>query len=137
MVMWLLLFVLSFIFFIAVDLIWLGGIMREFYHTQLKTIGRFQDGALAPDWPSALAVWALLVLGIILFVLPRVVTAPYTHVFFWGALYGLVVYGVYDLTNYATLAAWPLSVVWADILWGMVLNGIVSCFVVWLYRLLF
>jgi Predicted membrane protein (DUF2177) len=34
------------------------------------------------------------------------------------ALFGLVVYGVYDFTNYSTLRQWPFVVTLADVAWG-------------------
>jgi uncharacterized membrane protein len=43
--------------------------------------------------------------------------------FIWGALFGVTVYSVYDLTNRATLRRWPLKLVFIDILWGGVICG--------------
>ena len=34
------------------------------------------------------------------------------------ALFGLVVYGVYDFTNYSTRRQWPFVVTLADVAWG-------------------
>ena len=36
----------------------------------------------------------------------------------FGALLGLVVYGVYDFTNYSTLRQWPFVLTLADTAWG-------------------
>lgn len=36
----------------------------------------------------------------------------------YGALFGLVVYGVYDFTNYSTLRQWPFVLTLADVAWG-------------------
>lgn len=102
--------------FLIVDGIWLGFVMREFYRTQLSSIGRMVDGRFAPVWPAALIVYVLLGVGIGVFVVPRASSAGTAALS--GALFGLVVYGVYDLTNYATLAGWPALVTIADILWG-------------------
>ena len=44
----------------------------------------------------------------------------------WGALFGLVVYGVYDLTNRAVLEKWPMRLTLADIAWGCVLCAATS-----------
>ena len=38
-----------------------------------------------------------------------------------GALIGLAMYGVYDMTNYATLVAYPLRFAVSDMLWGVFL----------------
>ena len=40
-----------------------------------------------------------------------------------GALFGLAVYGVYNLTNMATLAGYPWAMVAVDAAWGTVLFG--------------
>jgi uncharacterized membrane protein len=45
---------------------------------------------------------------------------------FSGALFGLITYATYDLTNLATLKDWPLLVTVVDLAWGAVLAGSVS-----------
>jgi uncharacterized membrane protein len=40
-----------------------------------------------------------------------------------GALLGAAMYGVYDMTNYATLAKYPLSFALTDMAWGTFLCG--------------
>jgi uncharacterized membrane protein len=35
-----------------------------------------------------------------------------------GALIGLAMYGVYDMTNYATLSAYPIQFAATDMMWG-------------------
>jgi uncharacterized membrane protein len=43
-----------------------------------------------------------------------------------GSMLGLAMYGVYDLTNYATLAKYPLSFAITDMAWGTFLCACVS-----------
>lgn len=117
-------FVGVWILFVIIDLFWLGFIMRDFYMESLAGKARVINGVLAPHWPASLAVWFLIVLGIFAFVLPRadsIITALVS-----GALYGFILYGVYDLTNFATLSNWPVKLVVADIVWGTLLNAVVS-----------
>ena len=38
----------------------------------------------------------------------------------YGAALGLVIYGVYDFTNFSTLRQWPLLLTFADVAWGTV-----------------
>ena len=40
-----------------------------------------------------------------------------------GMVLGLLCYGTYEMTNYATLAAWSLEQVIIDGIWGTVLTG--------------
>ena len=40
-----------------------------------------------------------------------------------GALLGLLAYGTYEFTNYATLRDWSVNQVVVDTLWGGVLTG--------------
>ncbi|WP_120503867.1 DUF2177 family protein [Sulfitobacter mediterraneus] len=40
-----------------------------------------------------------------------------------GALLGLMAYGTYEFTNYATLRDWSMTQVLVDSLWGAVLTG--------------
>ena len=107
--------------FMILDAVWLGVVMKQFYRDQLAPIVRLADGGIAPNWPAALLVYALLGLGIALFVLPRAATAPLAAGY--GALFGLVVYGVYDFTNYSTLRQWPLTLALTDLAWGVVASA--------------
>jgi uncharacterized membrane protein len=61
-------------------------------------------------------VYALLGTGMALFVIPRAPSVPVAAAY--GALFGLVVYGVYDFTNYSTLPQWPFVLTMADVAWG-------------------
>ena len=102
--------------FMVLDGVWLGLLMKNFYREQLAPIVRLADGGIAPNWPAALVVYALLGTGIALFVIPRASTVPLAAAY--GALFGLVVYGVYDFTNYSTLRQWPFVLTLADVAWG-------------------
>src|SRR3982751_1104557 len=102
--------------FMVLDGLWLGLLMKNFYREQLAPIVRLADGGIVPNWPAAFVVYALLGTGIALFVMPRAATIPAAAGY--GALFGLVVYGVYDFTNYSTLRQWPFVLTLADAAWG-------------------
>jgi uncharacterized membrane protein len=110
--------------FVVLDGVWLGLVMKDFYRAQLLPIGRMVDGGFAPLWPAAALVYVLLGVGVAVFVVPRAHTVAGAAAF--GALFGLVVYGVYDLTNYSTLAQWPAVVTAADIAWGTLACALVA-----------
>jgi uncharacterized membrane protein len=48
-----------------------------------------------------------------------------------GALFGLVTYATYDLTNLATLRDWPLQVTLVDLIWGTALTAATTSLSVW------
>lgn len=110
---------------VALDLLWLGVIARGAYRSLL---GGFMREA--PVWPSAIAVYVLIPLGLSLFVLPRAGGSPATAGAY-GALFGLVLYGTYEFTNHALVRGWPFKAVLLDVAWGMVLCAVVSAAAVW------
>jgi uncharacterized membrane protein len=102
--------------FVLLDGVWLGLLMKNFYRDQLAPIARLANGGFAPNWPAALAVYVFLGAGIALFVAPRATSLASAAGY--GALFGLVVYGVYDFTNYSTLRQWPFVLTLIDVAWG-------------------
>ena len=107
--------------FMVLDGIWQGLLMKNFYREQLAPIVRLADGGIAPNWPAAFVVYVLLGTGVAVFVIPRAPTVPLAAAY--GALLGLVVYGVYDFTNYSTLRQWPFVLALADVVWGAVASA--------------
>lgn len=114
--------------FMVLDGVWLGLLMTTFYRTQLGPIARLSASGFAPNWPAALVVYAMLGTGLAVFVVPRAGSLATAAGF--GALFGLVVYGVYDFTNLSTLRQWPLALTVVDVAWG-VLASAAGAMVVW------
>ncbi|NTV37711.1 MAG: DUF2177 family protein, partial [Anaerolineales bacterium] len=80
--------------------------------------------AMQPIIWAALLVYIAIPAGIVLFALPRVSADNIVgSSLFWGALYGIIVYTIYDMTNYSLLRDWPLRVSLIDICWGGFLNA--------------
>ena len=114
--------------FLIIDFLWLGVLMSKFYKTELGPLARLEGDALAPVIWAAAVVYVLIPLGIVLFVLPRV--SPDNVVassLMWGFIYGIVLYGVYDMTNYSLVSRWSLRMSLVDILWGGSINAVASC----------
>jgi uncharacterized membrane protein len=110
--------------FMALDGLWLGFVMNGFYKNHLAPIARMAGGSFTPNWPAALAVYLLLGAGIASFAAPRA-TGPASAAGY-GALLGLVVYGVYDFTNFSTLKDYPIALALADLAWGVTASAIGS-----------
>jgi uncharacterized membrane protein len=113
--------------FLLIDLLWLGVVMKGFYSQELGDLARRQGAGLAPRWGAAMLVYLLIPGGIVLFVRPLLgVNSTAWEAFGWGAAFGLVLYGVYDLSNLAVLEKWTVRMTLADIGWGGVLCGTIS-----------
>lgn len=108
------------LFVFVADFVWLGIVMKGFYQQEIGSLMRQGPDGFSPRLGPAALVYILIPLGILLFVGPHS-GAPNTifSSILWGALFGLVVYGIYDLSNFAVLDRWTLRVTIADILWGM------------------
>ena len=104
---------------LLLDYLWLAKLMQRFYLSELGPYARVRGRTIKPVYWAAVIVYLLLPLGIVLFALPRVDPAHLIPSSLgWGALFGLVIYGVYDMTNMSTLERWPVRMVWVDIGWG-------------------
>ena len=125
-------FVVLAVLMLALDAVWIGLVMRGPYMSDLRSILLRQGESLTPRWLPVALVYVLLPLGILAFVRPLAIDASLPVAFGWGALFGLVVYGVYDLTNYGIVAAWTLRVTCADIGWGCFLCGVATVVLRWM-----
>jgi uncharacterized membrane protein len=108
--------------FLAIDAVWLALVARTFYR-------RYLDWLMAanPNWIAALAFYLLFVVGVLVFVVvPGVEDGSLRRTLLKGALFGLIAYGTYDLTNQATVKNWPLTITAVDMVWGTVLSVAVS-----------
>ncbi len=113
-------YLIALVVLLALDLTWIFLIMADFYQAQFSGFLRPES---VPIW-SAILPWLLVPLGIVLFV--DKVSRNKKQSLIYGGIYGLILYGVYDFTNYATLANWTLTMVVLDVLWGIFLCGVVS-----------
>lgn len=113
--------------FLLLDLTWIGVIMHPFYEREVGELARRVNGTMAPRWGAAILVYLLIPAGLVLFVRPLLPPGASTiSALRWGATYGLVLYGVYDLTNRAVLQNWSLTMTVVDITWGCILCGSVA-----------
>ncbi len=117
----------SFVTIVFLDYVWLGLIMNKFYVQNLGAIARIQEGKIQPVYWAAAVVYILLAVGVVYFVLPKVGPGTsFLNVFLAGALMGLIIYGVYDMTNYATLKDFPVNLAFADMAWGATVTGLAT-----------
>ena len=111
---------------VLIDCLWLGVLMNRFYISQLGDLARGGSQGFKPLLLPAMVVYIFIPLGILLFVLPRINPNQTLTALGWGFCYGLTLYAVYDMTNYALIRDWPLKMSLVDILWGGGLCALVS-----------
>jgi uncharacterized membrane protein len=119
------LYILTLVGLMIGDGIWLT-LTSSFYKSSLSNLFTFSI-SLSP----ILVFYPLYALGVLYFVLDPALKGGHTilSVAMSGALFGLVAYSVYDLTNKATIKGWPLSITIIDMVWGMCLTSVVSILV--------
>ena len=108
--------------FFVIDMVWLGLVARTFYSKYLGFI-------MAPsiNWLAAIIFYLLFIVGILVFVVvPGLASNSLRTTLLRAALFGLITYATYDLTNLATLKDWPVLVTIVDMAWGTVLSISVS-----------
>jgi uncharacterized membrane protein len=108
------------------DALWLGVVARKFYTSQMGDLLLAQ-----PRFAVAGLFYAFYVVGIVVFAVePALRDAEGATSRIWlsaamaGAFLGLIAYGTYDATNYATLKGFPLMVALVDCAWGVVLTAV-------------
>jgi uncharacterized membrane protein len=116
------LYVITLIAFFAIDMVWLGLVARTFYRQHLGFLM-----APSPNWLAAIIFYLLFIVGILVFVVvPGLENGSLKTTLLRAALFGLITYATYDLTNLATLKDWPVLITVVDLAWGTVLSVAVS-----------
>jgi len=121
-------FGVSLVAFTVLDFLWFKFIVKDFNLKELGNIGRIKDGEFDILLKPAIATYILMALAIAVFVVPGTSeNEPWWQTYLRGALMGLVIYGIYDLTNLAILKNYPSRFVIVDMAWGIFVFGAVGC----------
>jgi uncharacterized membrane protein len=99
-----------------IDGVWLGIVAKRFYTSQIGHLLRKK-----PHIFVAVCFYVLYIIGVATFVIH-----PAGLALGYGALFGLVTYGTYDLTNLSTLKGFTIKFALVDMLWGACVTAIIS-----------
>jgi uncharacterized membrane protein len=102
-------------FYTIAEAVWLFG-MKGFYVAQFA---RFSVNLAVQSWLAVCMVYALLLAAAYLLLRPN----PSVRM---GALFGGTVYGVYNLTNKATIPGYAWGMVAVDTTWGALVFATLS-----------
>jgi uncharacterized membrane protein len=116
------LYLLTIPIFFLIDMIWLGSLAKKFYG---DNIGHLLSEKV--NWKAALVFYFIYIVGILFYaVVPALEDGNWQKALLLGSAFGFFTYATYDLTNLATLKNWSVKVVVVDIVWGMILCGVVA-----------
>jgi uncharacterized membrane protein len=108
--------------FFALDFTWLSIATGRIYKPYLGDLLAEQ-----PKLGVAAVFYLAYVVGIVaLAVVPGLREGSVVGALWRGALFGLLAYATYDLTNLSTIRAWPWQVSAIDMVWGTTLNSVVA-----------
>ncbi|MEN9755159.1 MAG: hypothetical protein RLZ07_1541 [Pseudomonadota bacterium] len=122
MTFYVLLWAIAFVLLLIIDMIWLMWLGRGFYVEEI--------GGLLLEQPNLIAAfgfYALYIAGLVYLVIaPAAEADSVMKAVISGAVFGLVAYATYDLTNLAVMKGFTLKIALIDMVWGMVLSAAVS-----------
>ena len=90
-----------------------------------------------PDYLGAIMAYVLLALGLYLFVIKPHLdneNENKNNIFIMGCIFGLVIYGIYNGTNLATINNYGRYEAMIDTTWGTILCGIISTLFIYLKK---
>jgi uncharacterized membrane protein len=110
------LFLISAILFVVIDFLYLNFI-RKYFENQVKSV---QNSQLQVNFLGVILCYIFLIFGLNYFIIKSKRT-PYE-----AFLLGIVIYGVFETTNYSLFKKWSFFTVILDTLWGGVLFALVT-----------
>ncbi len=115
-------YVITFIVFLAIDMIWLTQISKTLYKKHLGYLMASKVNVLA-----AFVFYMIFIVGVMVFVLyPALEKGDWKIAVFGGMLFGFVTYATYDLTNLATIKDWPILITIVDLIWGSAVTAMTA-----------
>jgi uncharacterized membrane protein len=114
---------ITFVIFVVLDSIYLTS-MKTFFDNQVKSV---QGSIIQMNLLAAVLCYISLVFGVYYFIIRE------KKSLFEAFLLGLVIYTVYEFTNWALFKNWKLATVVMDSLWGAILFTLTTSIVYFIY----
>jgi len=101
------------------DYFWLGTLMADFYKSHIGDVLLAQ-----PRLGPAFGFYLMYIAGLIFFAVNQgVARQSLISTLVRCAIFGVVSYGTYDLSNWATLTMWTADITLADMVWGALVSA--------------
>jgi uncharacterized membrane protein len=109
---------------ILLDYIWLGILTKKFIIEQFGSLISVKEGSIQTNLAVGLLAWLAIAVGAYIFaVAPSYALGKAALM---GAVFGLISYAIYDLTNLTFITNYPVRFVFVDIAWGTFLCSAIS-----------
>jgi len=108
--------------FITLDFMWLTVASPTIYHDEIGGLLLAQ-----PKLAPAILFYLIYLVGVVVFVVrPALEKGELRAATLPGALFGVVAYATYDLTNLATLEGFTTRLAVVDMIWGGLVTGVAA-----------
>lgn len=109
------------------DFLWLGYIATPLYTGMRKALN--PNIRLPFRLLPAILAYSAMIVSIVYLVVPNITPARnlmtrITKSLLWGMIWGIGVYGTYNMTNLAIIDSYPSHVAVIDTLWGVVIGAL-------------
>lgn len=111
---------------VILDFIWLTS-TKSIYNRNYKIVQCNRD--ISVRWIPAIIAYTMMSVGFVAFILPAIrnaKTKKKAALLLKGAMFGLIVYGIFNATCMAVFRDFPLGIALFDTLWGTVLYGVIT-----------
>ena len=135
-------YILILVLFLVIDLPVILWLNKDMYSNMFNKINGNAVGSATNMIIGGITAYMLLALAIYYFVvMPAVETSKdnnfdYYNIILKGCIMGLIIYGIYDGTNLATINNFGMKEAIIDMIWGTFLSGLISVLAVKISTLL-
>jgi uncharacterized membrane protein len=122
-------YIVILVLFLVIDLPVILYLNKEMYQKQFNRINKGNIKSGSHTWISGAIAYLLLALGIYFFVVKQELVKEkqdYFKISTKGLVLGLIIYGIYNGTNKATINEWGTEESIKDTIWGTILSGLLS-----------
>ena len=122
-------YIVILVLFLVFDLPVILYLNKEMYQKQFIRINKDNINSGSHVWISGAIAYLLLAFGIYFFVVKQELVEDnqdYKNIFTKGLVLGLIIYGIYNGTNKATINEWGIEESIKDTIWGTTLSGLLA-----------
>lgn len=127
-------FIITTALFFVLDWLWFmnlaSSLYMETYSGLLRSPNELAGGSILYQYfVPVLTVYLLMVLGIIHFAVPSAASKTTASFIVHGALFGCILYGVYNFVAFSLFSGFPLHIALVDTAWGTFSCGLITLIV--------